>query len=177
VGIACFMLGIYGMTSWTLQSGWDDLFWPQVLRGVGLGAMFVPLSVATLGGLPLHAVPQGAGLYSLFRQLGGSAGVALLATVLESRTAVHRAQLADHVSLLDAETWSRLGALTEGFVHRGLDAASAHAAALEVMTQTLKAQASMLAFSDCYRLVLALFVICTPLAFLLRKPSMVRPAA
>jgi len=176
-GITCFMLGVFGMTFWSLESGWDDLFWPQVFRGIGLGAMFVPLSVATLGGLPLAAVPQGAGLYSLFRQLGGSAGVALLATVLESRTAVHRAQLADHVSLLDGETWSRIEALTGGFVHHGLDAASAHSAALQVMTGTLNAQASMLAFSDCYRLVLLLFMICAPLAFLLRKPPMVRPAS
>jgi DHA2 family multidrug resistance protein len=173
-GITTFMVAISGMITWTLQSGWDDLFWPQVARGIGLGAMFVPLSVATLGGLPVAEVPQGAGLYSLFRQLGGSAGVALLATMLEQRTSVHRAQLADQVSLLDAETWTRVATLTTGFVQRGLDAATAHSAALAALSQTLRAQASMLAFSDCYRLVLLLFIVCAPLGFLLRKPAMTR---
>jgi DHA2 family multidrug resistance protein len=149
----------------------------RLSRGSGLGAMFVPLSVATLGGLPMAAIPQGAGLYSLFRQLGGSAGVALLATILEQRTAVHRAQLADHVSLLDAETWTRLSTLTAGFMQRGLDLASAQTASLTLLAGTLKAQASMLAFSDCYRFVLLLFVVCTPLAFLLRRPALFRPPA
>ena len=176
-GVCVFMLGVWGMAGWTLQSGWDDLFWPQVARGIGLGAMFVPLSVATLGGLPMAAIPQGAGLYSLFRQLGGSAGVALLATILEQRTAVHRAQLAEHVSLLDAETWTRLSTLTAGFMQHGLDLASAQTASLTLLAGALKAQASMLAFADCYRFVLLLFIVCTPLAFLLRRPTLFRPPA
>lgn len=174
-GACVFLLAVWGMTGWTLQSGWDDLFWPQVARGIGLGAMFVPLSVATLGGLPLAAVPQGAGLYSLFRQLGGSAGVALLATILDHRSAVHRAYLSEHVSLLDPETWTRVSTLTAGFAQRGLDLATAKSASLLALARMLEAQAAMLAFSDCYRFVLLLFAACTPLALLLRRPTLFRP--
>jgi DHA2 family multidrug resistance protein len=175
VGVSLFMIGAWGMTRWTLESSFADLFWPQVARGIGLGAMFVPLSVATLGGLPLDAVPQGAGLYSLFRQLGGSAGIALLATLLDHRGAVHRAQLTEHMSLLDAQTWTRVTTLTAVLARRGFDAASAHLAALELMAKSLKAQAAMLAFSDCYRFVFALFILCAPLGLLLRKPPLRRP--
>ncbi len=174
-GVTLFMIGVLGMTRWTLQSDFADLFWPQVARGIGLGAMFVPLSVATLGGLPLAAVPQGAGLYSLFRQLGGSAGIALLATLLDHRGAIHRAQLAEHMSLLDATTFTRLATLTSVLAQRGLDLASARLAALELMAKGLAAQAAMLAFSDCHRIVLGLFVVCAPLGLLLRKPPLRRP--
>jgi DHA2 family multidrug resistance protein len=169
-GITVFLIGLVGMSHWTLQSGWDDLFWPQVCRGVGLGAMFVPVSSVTLGSLPAREVQQGAGLYNLFRQLGGSFGIATLTTVLHRSHAIHHAYLSEHVARLDPETTLRLSQLAHGFQQRGLDGASAHDAALAALSSALHGQASILSFEDCYRLVAGLFVLLLPMVLLLRRP-------
>jgi len=169
-GIGVFILGLVGMSQWTLETGWDDLFWPQVCRGIGLGAMFVPISSVTLGSLPPREVQQGAGLYNLFRQLGGSFGIATLTTVLHRSHTVHHAYLSEHVAVLEPGTTQRLSQLAHGFQQRGLDAASAHNAAISALSNALHGQASILSFEDCYRLVALLFVLLIPMVLLVRRP-------
>jgi MFS transporter, DHA2 family, multidrug resistance protein len=170
-GIGVFILGLVGMSHWTLESGWDDLFWPQVCRGIGLGAMFVPVSSVTLGSLPSREVQQGAGLYNLFRQLGGSFGIATLTTVLHHSHAIHHAYLSERVAMLDPETTLRLSQLTHGFQQRGLDAVRAHDAALSTLSSALHGQAAILSFEDCYRMVAVLFLMLVPMVLLLRRPA------
>ena len=177
LGIAIFLAGLVGMGRWTLQSGFDDLFWPQVARGLGIGFMFVPLSTATLGGIPVRDVAQGAGLYNLCRQLSGSFGIAVLATMLDRRGTVHHAYLAEHVSLLDPAAVQRLEGMARAFVLRGLDLVDARHAAAQALDGLLQAQATMLAFEDCYHLVMLLFLLCVPLLVLLRKPRVQEPLA
>lgn len=46
-------------------------------RGCSAAAMFIPMSMATFGGVALHDVGKAPGLYDLIRQLGGSVGMAL----------------------------------------------------------------------------------------------------
>ncbi len=169
-GMLVFMAGLVGMAHWTLQSGYDDLFWPQVARGVGLGFMFVPISTATLGGIPVRDVAQGAGLYNLCRQLAGSFGIAVLATALDRRGTVHHAYLSEKVSLLDPQTVQRAEMMARGLMARGLDLAHARRAAAQALDGILQAQAGMLAFEDCYHLVLLVFLLLIPLVFLVRTP-------
>jgi hypothetical protein len=72
------------MVQWshfTTGSGAVDFFWPLIVRGVGLGLVFVPLTNLALSDLPMHRIPQGTGLFNLMRQLGGSIGI-LLASIV-----------------------------------------------------------------------------------------------
>jgi DHA2 family multidrug resistance protein len=174
-GLAVFVPALWAMSHWTLQSGYWDLFWPQVGRGVAMGLMFVPLSTATLRALPPADVLQGAGLYNLFRQLGGSMGIATLATLVDHRSALHHARLAEHVTPLSPAARLRLDALTAALTARGLDPASAAQAAYEALERIVAAQASLLAFRDCYLLILLLFLVLAPLVPMLRRPP-VAPA-
>jgi DHA2 family multidrug resistance protein len=169
-GLTVFVPALWGMSHWTTQSGFWDLFWPQVGRGVAMGLMFVPLSTATLRALPPPEVLQGAGLYNLFRQIGGSFGVAVLATLVDHRAALHQAYLAEHVTPFAAATRSRLDALAGGLVAHGLDPAQALEGAHETLGRILESQAALLAFRDCYLAILAVFLVLSPLVLLLRRP-------
>jgi len=68
-----------------------DFFWPLIFRGVGLGLIFVPLTNLALADLPMSKIPNGTGLFNLMRQLGGSVGIAISATLVQRFTAIHRA--------------------------------------------------------------------------------------
>jgi DHA2 family multidrug resistance protein len=178
VGIAIFVPTLWAMSHWTLQSGEADLFWPQIFRGVALGLMFVPLSLATLRGLPLQDTLQGAGLYNLSRQIGGSMGIAILATLVDHRSVLHHAYLSESVSPFNVATQQRLQSLAGGLAARGLDPASALEAAKRALDGIISQQSAVLAFRDCYWMILALFVLLAPLVPLLRRPpTMPAPGA
>ncbi|MBD0337467.1 MAG: DHA2 family efflux MFS transporter permease subunit [Cyanobacteria bacterium Co-bin13] len=152
-------------------TGSEALFWPLLWRGVSVVMMFLPLSLATLGSLPKADIPAGSGFYNLTRQLGGSIGIALLATVLDRRHTFHRAVLSEHITIYDPQTQERLNALTGAMQSQGFDAATAHQQALSLLSQTLDGQAMMLAFEDLFWVVGLIFLVTLPLVLLLGKGS------
>src|SRR5207253_3770433 len=107
-GALIFAYAAWALSRITGESGAHDFFWPLILRGVGLGLMFVPLTTITLAELSPQELPQGTGLYNFFRQLGGSFGIAAIATLLSRSTAQTRATLTDHVTATDALRRSRI---------------------------------------------------------------------
>ena len=171
-----FLPALWAMSQWTIQSGWWDLIWPQIGRGIAMGLMFVPLSIATLRALPPADVLQGAGLYNLFRQTGGSLGIAVLATLIDHRGVLHHAYLAESVTSFSPATRQRLAALAAGLAARGLDPASALDGARRALDGILSAQSAVLAFRDCYLVILLLFVLLSPLIPLMRRPALMVPA-
>jgi len=94
VGITIFLLASWQFSYLNQQSGYWDLFWPQVGRGFGLGLVFVPLSSATLGSVSKAKTASASGLYNLIRQLGGSIGIAALLLMLQRLENFHLHQLA-----------------------------------------------------------------------------------
>ena len=170
VGVAIFLPALWGMAHWTTQSGWWDLFWPQIGRGVAMGMMFSPLSVATLRALPPRDVLQGSGLYNLFRQTGGSLGIATLATLVDHRGVLHRAHLAESVTPFSDAARQRLAQLAAGLQQRGLGPSDALDGARKLIAGTIDAQAAALAFRDCYLMIFCVFLLLVPLIPLLRRP-------
>lgn len=151
-GAGLFMLSMWKLSQLTLGSGTADLFWPLIARGVGLGLIFVPLTNASMAELSTRQLAQGTGLFNLTRQLGGSLGIAIMATLLARYTKVQKATLAEHVSAYDPETIARVETLTRGLAARGMDAFAAKQQALLVLDRQIAAQASVLAFSQLYLL-------------------------
>src|SRR6478736_1669776 len=95
VGAFLFFWSMLKMSHLTSASGQYDLFWPLILRGVALGLIFVPLTNATMADLQVKDLAQGTGMFNLMRQLGGSLGIAIMATLLTRYTKVQHALLAD----------------------------------------------------------------------------------
>jgi DHA2 family multidrug resistance protein len=164
--VICSLMWLSNMTP---QTGEPDLFWPLIVRGFGTVCMFMPMSMATFGGLPVKDVSKASGLYNLTRQLGGSIGIAVLTTLLSSRTAFHRSVLVEKLGQSDIATTERVHALTAGLMAKGADAESAHHQALTLLDGTVNLQASVMSFSDSFWLVGAVFVCTMPLLLLLGK--------
>ena len=168
-GALIFALAAYQLSQITGLSGSHDFFWPLIWRGVGLGLMFVPLTTITLAELSPTELPQGTGLYNFFRQLGGSFGIAGIATLLARYTTQLRAMLGDHVAYGDPTVTARVNALTSGMMARGADAWTAKQRALTLMDHQLVAQASVLAYSRIYMLSALLILCLIPLLLLVKQ--------
>ena len=168
IGALLFAGAMFKLSTITGESGSTDFFWALIMRGAGLGMMFVPLTTITLAELSPRELGQGAGLYNFFRQLGGSLGIAAIATLLSHYTAQFRAILAEHVSIGDPTTMNRLEMLTRALVARGADPWTARERALELLDRQLMGQASVIAYSRIYVLSAVLILALIPLLVLVR---------
>ncbi len=84
----------YQMTGWTPDISQERIIAVTMVQGAGLGFLFVPLSAATLSTLPLHDRTEGAGLYSLFRNIGSSIGISVMNAMLITNTQANHASIA-----------------------------------------------------------------------------------
>jgi DHA2 family multidrug resistance protein len=169
IGALVFAFAAWQLSRVTGQSGAGDFFWPLINRGIGLGLMFVPLTTVTLAELSPEELPQGTGLYNFFRQLGGSFGIAGIATLLARYTAQMRAMLGDHLVAGAASTTARVDMLTGGMIARGADHWTATQRALSLLERQIMGQASVLAYSRIYILSAALMLVLIPLLALVRQ--------
>lgn len=167
-GTFLFFFSMLQLSHLTSASGIEDLWWPLIFRGVGLGLIFVPLTNATMADLKVKDLAQGTGMFNVFRQLGGSLGIAIVATLLARFQAMEKAVLATHVSAGDPATVARLSLITRGLISRGVNAFTAKTEALAILDRQIALQANMLAFSRIYWLSGLVLVAALPLLLLFR---------
>ena len=152
IGVAGFLWCMWTLSRLTVDAGADDMFWPLIIRGVSLGLIFIPLTSASMAELVPREIAQGTGMFNLTRQLGGSLGIAIVATLLSRFTFQAKSQLTQHVVTIGTEAQSRLEFISNGMIARGMNPAASHQQALMVMDRMVTAQASVLAFSRIYLL-------------------------
>jgi len=169
VGVAIFMVAMWDHAHFTTLSSRHDFFWPLVLRGIGLGMIFVPLTNLALAELPMEKIPAGTGLFNLFRQLGGSIGIAFSATLVTRFEVTNHARLAEHVTRFDAATRERLSALTASMLARGTPPSMAENKAIALLDGLVTKQALMLSFERLFLLFGFAFALALPLLLLMKK--------
>jgi DHA2 family multidrug resistance protein len=153
------------------QSGIDDTFLPLLLRGFALGFLFVPANTLAIGNLKPEDVSQGVGLLGLARQLGGSIGIALIATYFDTQTHVARANLVNHVTSTNPEYLYRVGGLTSALVGKGYSPASAHLGAVGLVDNAVMGQALMMAYEHAFLMLLVVTIVTVPVLMIMRRPS------
>ena len=120
---------------------------PQILRGVSLMLCMVPINNLALGTLPPHQLKNASGLYNLTRNLGGAVGLALINTMLNTRTDLHITRLHEAVAAGRQVAEENIAAMTQRFADFG-DAAESMALAL--LNQRAHKQALIMAFGDVF---------------------------
>jgi EmrB/QacA subfamily drug resistance transporter len=63
-----------------------DVLGPSLLAGIGLGLSFVPVTIAAVAGVPERDAGLASGMINTAQQVGGALGLAVLATIANSRT-------------------------------------------------------------------------------------------
>lgn len=138
---------------------------PVLVRGIGIGLGFVPLTLLAVASLPEAARPGGTALFSLTRELGASIGTAWMSTMLERGARKASEAIGTHV-----HTGSP--ALVEAQSVRSALAGTAdpESAALLVLQKRIGAQALLRAFNDDFRVLAVAFASATMLILLMRRP-------
>jgi DHA2 family multidrug resistance protein len=168
-GLLLGALGSWMLGQVTLQTTARGILLPLALQGVGFGFLFVPLITVALTNVPRARATEGTGLNSLVRQIGGSVGLAVFATLL-SRYQVHaRHAVIANVAAENPLTAERLSLLQAGLVARGgFDAVTAKRAALAALDLQVAEQAAVLAFERVFFVLGVLFIAALPLLLFIK---------
>ncbi|HEX4182511.1 MAG TPA: MFS transporter, partial [Caulobacteraceae bacterium] len=162
IGLACTAWSFYTMTGWTPDVSQATIIFVGVIQGIGLGFLFVPLSVATLATLAPEVRAEGAGFSTLVRNIGSSVGISVVNALLTTNTQVNHAEIGKSVTAVNrlfeapniARAWNPLTAAGR----TALDA---------VVTR----QAQIIAYVDDYKLLMIVSLAAIPLLLFFTKPS------
>jgi DHA2 family multidrug resistance protein len=142
-----------------------------MLQVVGLAFIFIPISTLNYVGVPGNKMNQISSLSNFARNLGGSAGTALLTTFLARNSQTQQAHLAANVIPGSVPYTRYIDSMTASMTATGMSAAQASQLAVGRAYQEMLRQASMLSYQNAF-LILSIVIAClAPLPFIMRLPS------
>jgi DHA2 family multidrug resistance protein len=130
----------------------------RAAQSLGIGFLFVPLSVLAYQSVPRRLQGDATALFTMFRNVAGSVGISLTTAMITSRTQAHMAYLSYHMTNTNPNFRSTITQFTNAIQNLGSSAAASAQSALGQTYQTLIAQAGLLAYKD-------VFLYCALLAF------------
>ncbi len=125
----------------------------------------------TLAVVPPVGMANATGVFNVVRNLGGSAGIAVLTTLLSRQTQDHQATLVGRVTIWDPATTERLAALERVYAAGGADAHTAQTQALQHLYREVQRQAAMKAFVGNFWFLTLIFVAFVPLVWCMTRPA------
>ena len=159
-GMLLAMVGTSIMALYNLDISPAWVVWAGVVQGLGMGAVFVPLSTMAYGTLAESDADAGACLFNLARTIGSAVGVSIAATWYTRFSQADWNQLGGHIQPFNPAVHQWLAA-------QGLDLGSRLAPSM--LAHELSRQASMLAFTQVFQLIALSFLLMAPLLLVLRR--------
>lgn len=168
-------LGIFAIfTFWcyhilTPDTNAENFFWPLIVRGVGMGMLFIPITVLSLSSLKGKQIGQGAAFTGMMRQLGGSFGIALITTYMAQRNMQHRSDLVSNLDINNPAVQQRVIGMQHSFMFKGMMPDVALKSAYTSLDYMVTKQASVMSYMDVFMWLGCAFLICIPFVLMTRQ--------
>ena len=167
VGLGLCSLALLQMSHFSLTMDSWPFVTSGVIQGLGIGLLFVPLSVTAFATLSPALRSEGTAVYTLVRNMGSAVGISMMQALNTHQTAVAHADMAGALSPGNPAQSGILPSM--GGVPPG------GGAALEALNGQITAQATMVALVDVFRLMLLMTICVAPLLLIMRKPKSAPP--
>lgn len=172
-GLSLAAIGLYWNSSLTADSSFEELFWPQFLRGAGLIMSMVPCNYMALGTLPPHKLPNATGLFTVCRNLGGAVGLAALNTLRLNYTNLHNQEISAGLDPARPEVQAFLMQAEESL--RAAGASDPSAAAIGQLVRRMQLESSVMTFNNLFLVMAICFALMLVMTPFLRRPAMAGP--
>jgi len=160
-GLVLMSHSLYTMSGFTADVPQSMIVMTGLEQGFGLGFVFVPMSTIAFSTLPPALRTEGAGIFSLARNIGSAIGISIFATLLEQSTQRNHAEIATYVSpfnrMLSSSTIAGLTGPGAGPLAAALDG-------------QVTREAVMIAYIDDFKAMMLVALLLFPLVLLLRTP-------
>jgi DHA2 family multidrug resistance protein len=170
LGYITTSIGLYNLTRLDLNASYATVTEWRMLQVLGLPFIFIPISTLNYVGVPPTKSNQISSLSNFARNLGGSAGTALLTTFLARNSQVRQATLATHVVKGSAQYNLFTERVATMLAMNGMPQIQAARSAVGVAYQQMIRQASMLSYQNAFAILSGVILMLAPLPFLMRLP-------
>jgi DHA2 family multidrug resistance protein len=152
-----------------LQVSFQAAVWLRIAQVIGLGFLFVPITLVAYVGIPPEKNNAVAGIANFMRNMGSSVGTSLVTTMIARRSQFHQARLVQNARVDNPNFVKAANALSGHLASAGLGSYRGHQQAYARIYQSLQAQAASLAYVDTFKVLAVGAVIMFLLAFVLKK--------
>ena len=143
--------------------------WIRSMQGFGYGLFLVPVNLIAYSQLRPDQNNKASSLTNLFRNWGGSFGIAFVTTAAERRADLHQLNLASQLGSSSQALHDSSASLVQPLMQYGIPSADAGAATLAIVYRELLRQSDFLAFMDCFRVFAWLSLVMIPLVILIHR--------
>jgi DHA2 family multidrug resistance protein len=168
-GMVSIGLAMFHMTSLSGQADFGFYAWARVFQTVGLPFVFIPITSASYTGLPPEKTSEASSLINVARNLGGSIGISVAATIIARSSQVHQNYLVDHLVPSSLAYQQAIANATTALTAQGVPAALAPAAAFNYISQVVIQQATLLAYIDVFKGFAIVAFVMAPVALILLR--------
>ena len=151
-----------------LQISFVAATWLRIAQVIGLGFLFVPISLAAYVGIAPEKNNAVAGIINFMRNMGSSVGTSMVTTLIARRSQFHQATLIDYTRPDNPNFQNTVNGLTQRLAHSGLGTYGARQQAYARIYQSVQSQAASLAYIDTFMVLAIGAAIMFCLAFLLK---------
>ncbi|WP_160718130.1 DHA2 family efflux MFS transporter permease subunit [Chitinophaga solisilvae] len=184
VAAGMFLFFVYSFWGYKIitpaDTGADAFFWMLIVRGVGMGLLFIPITTLALSSLKGQQIGQGAAFTGMMRQLGGSFGVALITTFMSRQNQFYRNDLVGKLDTNNPDVMNRVHGLQHSFIAKGMDPGTALGSGYKVLDYSITKQAAAMSYMDVFLYLGLMFLICIPFVLMVKgnkKQGKLDPAA
>jgi DHA2 family multidrug resistance protein len=170
VGLLAGATTLFWLGQLDVTAGYWDFFWPQFFQGLGLSAVFVPLTTISMDAIPRERMGNATSLFNLMRNLGGSIGIAVTGTMLSRQQQAYINVFGANVDVYSSQTQRAFEAARAGFIAAGADVTTATQRAYAALFGAVQQQAYMVSFVLLFRILGVMFLALLPLTLIMRRP-------
>ena len=168
LGIFLIIAGMWLLAGSNSESGSADLLLPLLIRGTGLGFLFLSLTIFALGSLTGSRIAQGVALFTTLRQFGGLFGVALLQRYMDHQNALNGSILSSHLGTGGSLVAERLQVIQAALQSRGMEAGEAAKAAVALLKKNLTLQSGALSYNEAFFAIVLVIFVAAPLLIMFK---------
>jgi DHA2 family multidrug resistance protein len=168
-GVLMSSLAMFYMARFNLQIDFWKPAFARIIQGFGIAFLFVPINTMAFYFIPREKTNMATGLMNLARNMGGSCGIAFVATMLARGAQIHQNHLIGHLSPVNPLFQTATQGATTFLTGQGSPLPVASTQALALIYGEVQRQAAMLAFLDIVRALGVVFLVVVPFLFLMKR--------
>lgn len=144
-GMVMLAMGMWYSTGISPDMDYSHFVWLRIAQVVSLPFLFIPISTLAFMKIPPELNNKASAFYSLFRNIGGSVGIALAATYVQRHAQMRQAYLSRHMSEYEPTFRATL--------HEHMEKLGSLKAAMGSLYHELVSQSTLLAYIDMFRML------------------------
>jgi MFS transporter, DHA2 family, multidrug resistance protein len=156
--------------SMSLDYAGDQLRLANIVRAFGQPFTIVPITGLAVATLAAKDAGSGSAIFNIFRNVGGSFGIAILSTLVTRREQFHDLRIGEMVTVYSPATQARLATIQGNFANKGSDAATALKQSYAVIKSLVSREAFVMAFNDAFLVISVALLICAAAIWLCETP-------